>query len=132
MPHPPDTHVSPWGTLELGYQASEFYNYAGPNNVNSGALVNALTVKFGEGLLFGFTVNNTKASSQFILVFDMQSAPGAGAVPVCSFIVNASSNLPVNWIPPRTFRAGCFLANSSTSATLTAGSADCFFDVQFL
>jgi hypothetical protein len=35
-------------------------------------------------------------------------------------------------LPPRFFNNGIVVANSSTSATLTIGAADCWFDCQYL
>jgi len=46
------------------------------------------------------------------------------------FTVAASSHLATNWVPYRVMRKGCVLVNSSTAATFTQGSADCWFDVQ--
>ena len=103
-----------------------------PLNNHSIAYANSLIVKSGPGILFGFTVYSSKASAQFIQVFDANTVPADGAIPACVFTVAATSNLPVNWIPGRTFLAGCVLVNSSTGPTKTIGSADCWFDAQFL
>ena len=103
-----------------------------PLNVRSTALASSILVKTGQGALVGFTVYNNKSASQFIQVFDVGSAPASGAVPDCVFIVAQTANLPVQWVPWRVFRVGCFICNSSTAATLTAGSADCYFDVQYI
>lgn len=123
---------TPAETLDLGYRLTQWFSECRPNNVHSTALENVHTVKFGEGLLFGFTVYSDKAAAQFIQVFDNRVAPTSGDVPAVVFNVASKSSLGVNWLPPRTFQVGCFIANSSTAATYTAGSADCFFDVQFL
>lgn len=104
-----------------------------PLNASSTVLSNAIRVKSGAGLLYGFTVTNTKASAQYILLFDRQGTlPGAGAIPDAVFVASASLSLGVAWLPPRACRQGIILCNSSTADTLTAGSADCWFDVQYI
>lgn len=127
---------TPYDTLTDGYEASGFYQLADivsvVQNVHSTGLEASHLVKSGEGLLFGFQCYSNKAAAQFIQVFDNFVAPASGDVPAVVFTVGATSNLGVAWTPPRSFRAGCWIANSSTAATFTAGSADCFFDVQFL
>ena len=103
-----------------------------PLNVHSNVYVNALLVKTGPGLLYGFSVYSSKASSQWIQVFDQVAAPATGNIPAVSLTVATVANLGVNWIPPRAFFTGCWIVNSTTGPTYTAGSADCFIDVQFL
>lgn len=108
-----------------------------PLNTSSNGLAAAFKVKSGPGLLFGFSVYTSKTTAQFIQVHDSQNAPASGAVPVAVFQINGAAiatgdHLAVSYIfPGRFFKYGVWLANSSTAATLTAGSADCFFDAQF-
>ena len=109
------------------------YSGGQPNNSSSVGLANSLTVLSGQGKCYGFTVLNTKASSQFIQVFDASSLPADGAVPVAVFTVAQTANLGVSWMDVgRWFTRGIQLCNSSTSNTKTIGSADCFFDCQYL
>ena len=109
-----------------------------PVNASSTVAANVLQVKSGEGMLFGFTVHTSKATAQFIQMHDSQLAPAAGAVPVAVWQINGAAiatgnDLAVSYIfPGRWFDRGCWLVNSSTVATLTAGSADCFFDAQYI
>lgn len=108
-----------------------------PLNAHSNVAAAVLQVKVGPGLLFGFSVNTSKATAQFIQLHDSLAAPGSGAVPVATFQINGAAiatgnDLAVSYIfPGRFFQRGIWIANSSTQATLTAGSADCFFDAQF-
>lgn len=104
-----------------------------PLNSMSSQLESVRTVKAGAGTLFGFSGFNSKAATQFILVFDSSSALVAGQVPVIVITAAATSNFSYA-APPllgRSFRAGIIIANSSTSATLTAGSSDCWYDAQY-
>lgn len=103
-----------------------------PFNHRTPGLAASLVVFTGQGVLYGFQLYSAKTSAQFIQVFDARDVPADGAVPSVIFTVGASSNLPVNWIPGRTFEAGCVIVNSSTAATKTIGSADCWIDAQYL
>lgn len=104
-----------------------------PRNNNSLALANSLTVKSGAGVLFGFSGYSNKGSAQFIQVFDKQIAAVNGDVPVLIINVAATTDFSADfgtW--GRWFTRGIQIANSSTAATLTLGSADTWFDVQYL
>lgn len=126
---PPDSPIVGWGTPPP-WMTPE------PLNIHSNAYVNSLVVKTGPGFLYGFTVYSSKASAQFIQVFDYANAatpvPADTAIPACVFTVAATSNLPINWLPARSFLYGCVICNSSTGPTKTIASADCFIDAQFL
>ena len=103
-----------------------------PLSASSLALQASFNVTSGPARLFGFQIYSNKASAQFIQLFDTTAAPTAGAIPVCVFTVGATANLATAWTwPGRWFSRGIWIANSSTAATLTAGSADCYFDVQY-
>ncbi len=105
--------------------------YPGPLNFNVGVKVASIVVP-GRIVVYGFTVYNTKASAQFINCFDANALPANGGVPLFSWALAANTGVgfgfPVNG---RQFQTGLVLCNSSTDATVTIGSADCFFDVQF-
>lgn len=104
-----------------------------PRSASSTVYSNLLVVQSGAVLAFGFSVYNSNASAQFILVFDTGQVPPSGAVPAVVFTAPGASNLPVAWAPGgRAFRSGLVLANSSTGPTYTPGSADCWFDCQYL
>lgn len=105
-----------------------------PLSAYSSALASHLAVTLQQAVAcLGFTVLNTNALAQYILVFDADTLPGSGAVPVVTFTVAGADNLGVAWTPyGRRFEAGIVLANSSTAASLTIGSADCWFDVQYV
>lgn len=108
-----------------------------PLSASSNVVGAVLQVKTSPGLLFGFSVHTSKATAQFIQVHDSRDAPASGAVPVAVFQINGAAvatgnDLTVSYIfPGRFHKYGIWLANSSTAATLTAGSADCFFDAQY-
>lgn len=108
-----------------------------PLNASSNVDSNILQIKQGPGLLFGFTADTSKATAQWILLFDSKDKPVNGVVPVATFQINGAAvaggnDLAVSYIfPGRFHKYGIWLANSSTRTTLTLGSADTFFDAQF-
>ena len=86
----------------------------------------------GNIVVYGFTVYSTKASSQFVNVFNASALPADTAVPLWSWPLAANNGVGFSWAPNgRQFNAGLVLCNSSTDATKTIGSADCFFDVNY-
>lgn len=101
-------------------------------NANSGAAVNSLVVKQTSGILFGFTASSTLVGGQFIQLFDASTLPADTAVPTLVFPVPTVSVLTVNYIPPRAFRNGIIICNSTTQNTKTIGAANTILDVQFL
>ena len=103
-----------------------------PLNNASRQLANFVVVKTGDGWLYGFTISNTKASAQFVQVYDAHDLPADGAVPLISKSVPASDAVGFSWLPPRRFESGLVLCNSTTQATKTIGAADCLFDAQYL
>jgi hypothetical protein len=100
------------------------------NNANSRGVANSLIVKPDAGLFFGFTVSSTAA--QFVQVYDANSVPADGAIPLISLAVAATNQIATIWVPPRGFSNGIVLCNSSTQHTKTIGTATCIFDAQFL
>jgi len=103
-----------------------------PGNSPSRAVEASRLVARGPRILYGITVSNTKASAQFFQLFDSDSVPADGAVPLLSKSVPAGDAVGIQWLPGRTFQVGIVVCNSSTSATKTIGSADCLFDVQYV
>lgn len=103
-----------------------------PTNSTSIAYEASHLVKSDEGTVFGFTVYNSKASTQFILLMDAKTLPIDGQVPAIPYAIPAASNLLVDFgVYGRRFNNGIVICNSSTGPTKTIGSADCWFDVQF-
>lgn len=125
-----DGKLAQYGDEAIALAAGEF-----PRNTYSGAYVSSLLVKGGWATLYGFSGYNSKTSSQFVQVFNLGSTVQltTGAVPVIVIAVPAGANFSFDaGIHGRRFSRGIVLANSSTGATYTAGSADCWFDVQYV
>jgi len=104
--------------------------YAGPLNFSTGKLANSVIVP-GRVLVYGFTVYSTKASAQFLNIFDSNTVPVDTSVPLFSMQIAANAGVGFQFFPCRQFQTGLCITNSSTDATKTIGSVDCFFDVQF-
>jgi hypothetical protein len=104
-----------------------------PLNSSSPGYEASRVVKAGAGKLYGFTVYNSSGSTQFIQVHDAPGVPADGAVPCLVFSVATVSAVFVGFADVgRSFEQGCVLCNSSTGPTKTIGSADCFFDAQYI
>src|SRR5262249_31911670 len=104
-----------------------------PVNATTPALAASLVVSSGACRLIGFSGDSNKASAQFIQVFDASSLPGDGAVPVLVIRVAATTTFSAYFgASGRWFDRGVVLCNSSTEATKTIGSADCWFDAQYV
>lgn len=103
-----------------------------PFNYASRKLEAFAIVKTGDGWLYGFTVTSTKASAQFILIFDAPSLPADGAVPLIGKAAAAGDATGAEYFQPRRFESGLVICNSSTQGSKTIGSADCLFDVQYV
>lgn len=112
---------------------NEFADSRLPMNSRSIALEASHRALGGAGYLLSLTVLNTNAAAQFIQFHDSGPAPANGAIPVVVLNVAASSDKLVTYVLPGLFfDHGLWIANSSTSATLTAGAADCWFAAQIL
>ena len=110
---------------------AEFLQADLPANGHSLALEAARLVITGQTFLVSFTVLNTNASAQYIQLHDVSVAPSSGAIPQVVYAVAGATTLVISYaLPGRRFHQGVYITNSSTAATLTAGAADCFYDVQ--
>lgn len=103
------------------------------SSVNRTTTANAasLVVATNPSILDGMTGYNAKVTAQFIQIHDSATLPADASVPVITFIVQASSPFSLDHgCKGRKFDNGIVVCNSSTQATKTIGSADCWFDVQ--
>ncbi len=102
-------------------------------NSSSAAYEASRVVKNTPGVLFGLTGYNSKGSAQFIQLHDATAPPAEAAIPVAVFTVAASSNFSLDFgLKGRKFDKGIVVLNSSTGPTKTIGSADVWFDCQYV
>ncbi len=115
------------------------------NEIPSSASTNALTrvastaaetghvLKGSAGRLYMLVGYNSKTSAQFIQVHNTTTVPADTAVPIYSFIAKAQDNFSLDLMQfGDYFATGISVCNSSTLATKTIGSADCWFNALIL
>lgn len=100
---------------------------------SSVAAVASAVIKATPGRLFTLFGYNAKTSAQFIQVHNAAALPADTAIPIISFAAGASSNFSLvipddGWV----FSNGIVVCNSSTLATKTIGTTDCWFNVAYL
>lgn len=103
------------------------------NNSKSAAYETSRLVKAAPGTIFKITGYNSKASAQFIQCHNATSLPADTAVPEVVITAATVANFEITFGPTgRFFSTGIVICNSSTGPTKTIGSADCWFDVQYV
>lgn len=101
-------------------------------NATSTALEASRVIKSAPGSLYRVSIYNGKAGSQYIQLHNASSLPADTAVPVFTFQMATLTTIQLDWDTiGRYFDTGIVICNSSTAATKTLGSADCFFDAQY-
>lgn len=126
--------VSIAATLTVNSQAVPQSSATNANSsVASTALETSHVIKASAGRLFQLTGVNTKTSAQYIQVFNSATVPADTTVPVLLAYVPAGANFSFDFGSiGRYFSTGISVSNSSTAGTKTIGSADCWFNAEYL
>ena len=101
------------------------------NETISTALANSIVVANRPAILKELIVTNTLASAQFIQIHNATALPANGTTPKTIFYVGANQSVSYTPKGGLSCNTGITAANSSTAATLTAGSADCWFEARY-
>jgi len=92
---------------------------------NTNGLANALQANAKPCTLLSLIGYNSNASAQNIQIHDSATAPADGTTPLFAFEVPGKTTFSLD--TPLILQNGCYVCNSSTLATKTLGSADCWF-----
>lgn len=114
--------------VSVGYVQSADPPMSGDRVVASSAYEASHVLRATPGRLLSLVGYNSKATAQFIQVFNSATVPADTAVPVATMTVAGVSNfsLPLP-ITGMLFSTGIAVSNSSTGPTKTVGAADCYF-----
>ena len=103
------------------------------SNKDSTAYEASNVIKASVGRLYTLNGYNSAGVEQFIQVHNASSLPADGSVPVVVFTVPATTNFSLDYgVYGRYFATGIVVCNSSTGATKTIGSANCWFSATYL
>ena len=90
----------------------------------------SLVVSSNPCIFRGMSGYSANAAEQYIQIHDAASLPANGSVPAITFDADPTSDFGIEIFSGAKFATGIVVCNSSTQATLTLGSADCWFNVQ--
>ena len=103
-----------------------------PSNATSTAYEASRVVKASAGTLFGLTLHNSLATTQFVQFHNAAALPADGAIPVVVIAVPANTTMSWDSNPfGRYFTVGIVICNSTTGPTKTIGAANLWVDAQY-
>jgi hypothetical protein len=125
----------PAGTNTIGYvlAAPPSDSTNATTRSSSIALEASRVIKASSGRLQCITVTTNKASDQYLQIFNSTTVPADGTAPIYVYKLPADSTIVIDVSPIGVyFSTGISVSNSTTLATKTIGSADCYFTVEYV
>lgn len=99
-----------------------------PRYIASVAYEASKVIGTGPITFYGMLVHNSKATAQYIQLFDTIAVPADTAIPIAVFLVPGATTASLGaTVHGLRFETGLCVSNSSTGPTKTIGSADCYF-----
>jgi hypothetical protein len=125
----------PAGTNLIGYVATA--SGSGSTNAlsrsSSTALEASRVIKASSGRLQFINVTTSRTSDQYFQIFNSTTVPADGTAPIYAFKLPADSTIFIDLNPIGSyFSTGISVSNSTTLATKTIGSADCYITAEYL
>jgi len=110
----------------------EITKHTVPSEAHTTALAASLVVKASAGTFLSVTGYNNSSSVQYIQVHNTASLPADASVPTIIFSAQPNDNFCYFLDDSgQSFSTGIVVCNSSTAATKTIGSADCWFNARY-
>lgn len=125
----------PAGTNTIGYVLAA--PPSGSTNATTRSASTALeasrVIKASSGRLQCITATTNRTSDQYLQIFNSTTVPADGTAPVYVYKLPADSTIVIDVSPIGVyFSTGISISNSTTLATKTIGSADCYFTVEYV
>lgn len=100
---------------------------------NSTALETSRVIKASAGRLYKLTVTSSRSSDQYFQIFNSTTVPADATAPIYVQVLTAGSTIEFNFsdLGGAYFSTGISVSNSTTLATKTIGSADCFITAEY-
>ena len=108
------------------------YDASGLQHIASAAIETSHVLLAAAGQLYRFSYNNGNGATRYLQLFNAKALPANGAVPYCTPVpVLTGQTVNIDYgalgLP---FPTGIVIANSTTAASLTIGSAVGFFSAE--
>lgn len=123
--------ITPGDNAELQVLLEGIVNFT-PPVYDSPDYEKSKVVKDSAGTLFNISGYSKRVTKQWIMIFDSDTLPSDGAVPLIVIPVDGQDSF--YWDSrdyPKEFSTGIVVCNSTTGDTKTIGDDDCLFNVNY-
>jgi hypothetical protein len=114
------------------YQTVSSASTNAATRVNSTAAEASRVLKASAGRLYILTITTSRTSDQYFQLFNSTTVPADSTAPIYTFKLPADSTVQIDFssVGGIYFSTGIASSNSTTMATKTIGSADCFITAE--